>query len=170
MGDIWPYEPPRFTTWQNVRGYMESLGVSANDAAVFAAIATAEASLDLSVINDTPATGDYSVGTFQINYFGNLYAGRASEFGTPRQLVLGGLGRQAHAALGVWHGQGFSAWSTFTSGAYRQYLHGARAPAGGPGGGGPLPPVNTTISPPTEDYSGTIKKSAVLLTQTGNTF
>lgn len=158
MGDIWPYGPPRYVKWTDARGYMESLGVSADNAAVFAAIGTAESSLDVSVINDTPSTGDYSVGIWQINYYGSLYAGRAAAYGTPKQLILGGLGKQANAALGVWRSQGFGAWSTFTSGAYKAYLHGAPAPAGGPGGGGPLP--NPAITPPTEDYSHTVKLGA----------
>jgi hypothetical protein len=166
MGDIWPYEPPKYVTWQNTRSQFESEGISANNAAVFAAIGTAESSLDLSVINDTPATGDYSVGCFQINYYGSLYAGRAGEFGTPRQLILNGLTAQVKAAISIWHQQGFHAWSTYSSGAYIQYLHGAPTPAGGPGGVPGLPVHD--ISPPLEDYSATVRAGAGAFTAAGN--
>jgi Lysozyme like domain len=35
------------------------------------------------LVNDTPATGDYSVGLFQINYYGNLLQSRTAQFGDP---------------------------------------------------------------------------------------
>lgn len=159
MGDIWPYGPPRYVKWTDARGIIESEGISANLAAVFAAIGEAESSLDLTVINDTPSTGDYSVGIWQINYYNGLYAGRASAYGTPKQLIEGGIQRQAKAAIGIWHSQGFSAWSTYNSGAYKQFLHGAPNPSAGPGGGNPLP--NPVIHPPTEDYSATVRGGAV---------
>lgn len=124
MGDIWPYGPPRYTNWTQCYDELRALGFSKGDANVLAAIAGAESSYDLSVINDTPATGDYSVGLWQINYFNGLYAGRARQFGTPKQLIDGGLPRQARAAQQVWAEQGLRAWSTYTSGAYRGYLHG----------------------------------------------
>lgn len=135
MGDIHPYGPPAYSTWQQV--YDEAFGwfPDSSVAATFAAIASAESGLDWRVINDTAATGDYSVGEFQVNYFGSLYAGRAHDYGTPKDLVEGGLSRQFYAAMGIYHGQGFSAWSTYNNGAYRQYLHGY-APAGGGNIGG----------------------------------
>lgn len=115
---------------------MNSLGQTQQDAAVYAAIAEAEAGFDLTVLNNTPSTGDYSVGTFQINYFGSLYASRAARFGTPQQLATGGLTKQCLAAVVIGQG-GFTPWSTYTSGAYLQYLHGAAPPGGGGGGGAP---------------------------------
>lgn len=137
MGDIWPYGPPNHTTWQAVYNEAFLWFPVASVAATFAAIAGAETggSYDLAVINDTPSTGDYSVGTLQINYFGSLYASRAAAYGTPQQLVQGGLSRQFVAAMGIYHGQGFGAWSTYRSGAYLAYLHG-NAPATGGGAGG----------------------------------
>lgn len=138
MGDIWPYGPPAHVTWMQAFTAMNSLGRSQNDCAIFAAIAQAESGLDYRVINDTPATGDYSVGLWQINYFGSLYGPRAAAYGTPAQLVAGGLTRQAIAANAI-GATSFTAWSTFNSGAYLPYLNGGSPP--GPGGSGSAPPT-----------------------------
>lgn len=137
MGDIWPYGPPNHTTWQACYDEAHNWFTDLSVVATFAAIAGAETggSYDLAVINDTPSTGDYSVGCWQINYYASLYAGRAAAYGTPQQLVQGGLTRQFYAAMGIYHGQGFGAWSTYRSGAYLAYLHG-NAPATGGGAGG----------------------------------
>jgi len=136
MGDEWPWAPPTYVTWQDVFTEMNSLGVSQNDAAIYAAIGEAESSEDLTVLNNTPGTGDYSVGIFQINYYGSLYASRAAAFGTPQQLATGGLTKQCLAAIRIGAG-GFGPWSTFTDGAYVQYLHGASPPTSSGGGGSP---------------------------------
>lgn len=118
---------------------MLSLGQTQEDAAVYAAIATAESRLDLTVINDTPADGDYSAGMYQINYFGQLYGPRTARFGTPAQLIAGGLTAQSRAAVEIGAG-GFTPWSTFTNGDYLPYLNGYSPPAGAPAGGG-VPPT-----------------------------
>lgn len=141
MGDEWPWAPPEYTTWQAVFTEMNSLGRSQNDCAIFAAIAEAESGFDLTVLNNTPGTGDYSVGIFQINYYGSLYNGRAAEFGTPRQLALGGLTKQCIAANSV-GASSFKPWSTFNDGAYLQYLHGATPPGGGGGPSGTPPELS----------------------------
>ena len=139
MGDIWPYGPPNHTTWQAAYNEVFLWIPDTSVAATMAAIAGAETggSYDLSVINDTPSTGDYSVGIWQINYAGSLYAGRAAAYGTPQQLVQGGLSRQWLAAMGIYRGQGLGAWSTYRSGAYLAYLHGNTPASGGSGGGQP---------------------------------
>lgn len=140
MGDIWPYGPAKYVTWTQAYTQMLSLGQTQENAAVYAAIGTAESSLDLSVINDTPGTGDYSVGIWQINYNGSLYGPRSAAFGTPQQLIAGGLNKQAQAALSVGRG-GFTPWSTFNNGDYKPYLHGFTPPAGAPPGGGTPPTI-----------------------------
>jgi len=140
MGDIWPYGGPQYITWMTAYTEMLSLGQSQEDAAVYAAIGSAESSLDVTVINDTPATGDYSVGIWQINYYGSLYASRAAAFGTPEQLIQGGFTKQAIAAIAIGQG-GFSPWSTYNSGAYEKYLNGFTPPSGAPAGGGTPPTI-----------------------------
>lgn len=157
MGDIWPYGGPRRVDWNVVYNTMISLGQSGIAAARFAAIGEAESGLDLNVINDTPATGDYSVGIWQINYYDGLYAGRSAEFGTPRQLIAGGLVRQARAAISIALSQGWGAWTTYTSGAYTRYLHGAPSQPGPTvrGNPSPVPPSSTEG----DSWSGKVKRS-----------
>jgi hypothetical protein len=145
-------------TWANARSQFESEGISAADAAVFAAIGTAESSLDLSVINDTPSTGDYSVGAWQINYLGSLYASRVAAFGTPKQLILNGLTAQVRAAITLWRESGFRPWSTFNSGAYKQYLHGAPVPGAGPGGG--ITSIAAPTNPGKDSWSHQVRGTA----------
>lgn len=168
MGDIWPYGPPRYTNWTQCYDACLVIGMSKADSNIAAAIAGAEASYDLSVINDTPATGDYSVGTWQINYYGSLYAGRVSEFGTPKHLAQSTVSTQASAMHQLWAQSGFSPWSTYTSGAYRAYLNNTLP--SGPGPAHQLQLPGHDISPPTGDYSATVYKGAQAHAQIGNTF
>ena len=138
MGDIWPYGPPDRVGYNVLYNSVIAAGGNAIEANNLAAIGMAESGSDIHVINNTPATGDYSVGAFQINYYASLYGPRSAEFGTPQQLVESGSQGQAHAALVILGQQGFGAWSTYTSGAYAQFLNGAGGspPQTGPGGTG----------------------------------
>jgi hypothetical protein len=161
MGDEWPYAPAQYLDWNSVYNYLLSLGLDDQNAATLTAIGTAESSLDVSVVNNTPATGDLSVGIWQINYFGNLYAGRAAAYGTPQQLVLGGLATQARAAISVASG-GYGPWSTYKSGAYLKYLHGfagVQPSQTGPGGTGNAPPTNINA----DSWDAAIHQSAASL-------
>lgn len=146
MTDIWlPGFPPAYTDWSYCTGVLELAGMDHGNAEILAAIAGPESGYDYTVINDTPATGDYSVGLWQINYLGSLYAERSRLYGTPRELIAGGPVKQAHAAYDVWKSQGWMAWSTtYTSGAWRQYIGSGPVPHPGqppPSGPGPRPPV-----------------------------
>lgn len=140
MGDTWPYGPPQYVTWNAAYAEMNSLGQTPEDCAVYAAIAQAESGLDVTVVNDTPATGDYSVGLWQINYYGSLYGPRSAAYGTPQQLVQGGITKQAIAAISIGAG-GFTPWSTYNSGAYEQYLNGNVPPSQAGSGGGTPPTI-----------------------------
>lgn len=142
MGDIWPYGPPRYTNWTQCYDALLQLGLSKADANIGAAIAGAEASYDLSVINDTPSTGDYSVGTWQINYYNGLYAGRVAEFGTPKHLAQSTVATQASAFHQLWAQSGFTPWSTYNSGAYKKYLNNKL-----PSGPGPAHQLQFTSAP-----------------------
>jgi hypothetical protein len=158
MGDIWPYGPPAYTNWQQCYDEMLSLGFSRADANIMAAIAGAEASYDLTVVNDTPSTGDYSVGCWQINYYGSLYAGRVAAFGTPRHLAQSGVTGQAKAARTVYADQGFGAWSTYTHGQYRDYLHGALP--GGPPAYHQLQEPSAPTGPGADSWSPKVTRTA----------
>ena len=136
MGDEWPWGGPDYVTFAQCEDALKSVGFSPSDADTGAAIATAESTRDLTVLNNTPATGDYSVGAWQINYYGSLSSGRTKQFGSPRSLATAGIGRQAHAAYILWQeaNNSFTPWSTYTSGAYKQYLQGGGGSTAPPGG------------------------------------
>lgn len=119
-------------TYQELESLWVSAGGSKAIAPVMAAIAVAESGGNPSSLNTVPP--DYSVGLWQINYYGDMYAGRSREFGSPSALLASPTA-QARAAVAIYRQQGLRAWSTYTSGAYKRYLNGADASASNPGGG-----------------------------------
>jgi hypothetical protein len=52
------------------------------------------------LVNDTPATGDYSVGLWQINYYGGLLTMRSAQFGSPEDFAAD-PSAQARAAIAM---------------------------------------------------------------------
>lgn len=54
---------------------------------VMTALAGREAKWNPTALNNTPSTGDYSVGLWQINYYGSLLPGRTQEYGSPQSLL-----------------------------------------------------------------------------------
>jgi hypothetical protein len=54
---------------------------------VMTALAGREAKWDPTALNNNPNTGDYSVGLFQINYYGSLLQGRTAAYGAPSTLL-----------------------------------------------------------------------------------
>lgn len=107
---------------------LESLWTSAGGkpelAPIMAAIAIAESGGNPSSLNDNPHTGDYSVGLWQINYYGDMLADRTRAYGSPQALRASPTA-QARAAVSIYNGQGLKAWTTYTSGAYKRYLQGS---------------------------------------------
>mgnify|MGYP001600916201 CR=1 FL=1 len=94
-------------------------------APTMAAIALAESGGNSGSLNNNPSTGDYSVGLWQINYYGGLLGPRTQAYGAPATLQ-GDPNAQAKAAISLaGGGGGLSNWTTYTSGAYKQYLNGA---------------------------------------------
>jgi hypothetical protein len=54
---------------------------------VMTALAGRESKWNPTALNNNPATGDYSVGLYQINYYGDLLKGRTAEYGSPQTLL-----------------------------------------------------------------------------------
>jgi len=93
-----------------------------------AAIALAESGGRVNALN--PRAPDYSVGPWQINYYGRLGPERTRQFGSAQQLRSDPLAN-ARAAVSIsGGGRNFSPWSTYTSGAYKSYLGGGAVSAG----------------------------------------
>lgn len=157
MGDIWlPGYPPAYTSWLHCLALLAPYMPTRADAVILAAIAGPESGFDWTVINDTPSTGDYSVGLWQINYLGSLYAERSRLYGTPLEMVAGGPAKQAFAAQDVWHSQGWQAWSTtYNSGAWRNFIGAAGVP--GPYSSGQVPPAPPA---PADDWSAVVRRAA----------
>jgi hypothetical protein len=78
-------------------------GGPAGWAPLMAGIAIAESGGNAGILNNTPSTGDYSVGLWQINYFGNLMTGRTAQYGSPASLANDPNG-QAKAAIELFGG------------------------------------------------------------------
>jgi len=79
-------------------------------APLMAGIAIAESGGNAGILNSTPSTGDYSVGLWQINYFGNLMSGRTAQYGSPTALANDPNG-QAKAAIELFgNGAGIGNW------------------------------------------------------------
>lgn len=151
MGDIWlPGLPPAYTDYAHCLTLLLNLGMPHNDAVILAAIGGAEGGYDYRVINDTPATGDYSVGIWQINYYDGLYASRAAAFGTPRELIEYGPGGQAAAANQLYRQSGFSPWQAdITNNRWQQFVGSGPVPQNpGPGGGPGNPVINLHLGGP----------------------
>lgn len=164
MGDVWPFGPPDIASWDDTVNAAHGAGFSSDGAIVMAAIATAESSRDLHVVNDTASTGDYSVGAWQINYYGSLRAGRVKEFGTPGHLARSGVNGQAHAAYVVWQQQGFDAWSTYKSGEYKQYLKGGQGTIGAPAS--PFVPIPPPTNVGKDSWDGQVTRAADAMQKT----
>ena len=74
---------------------------------VMTALAGREARWNPTALNNNPNTGDYSVGLFQINYFGSLLPGRTAEYGSPSSM-LSNPQEQANAAYKLAGGNSLS--------------------------------------------------------------
>lgn len=76
-----------------------------------AAVALAESGGNPQAKNDNASTGDYSIGLWQINYFGNLMASRTAQYGSPQSLQAD-PNAQAKAAIDLFgnNGAGIGNW------------------------------------------------------------
>jgi hypothetical protein len=87
-------------------------------------------------LNNNPNSGDYSVGLWQINYFGGMLRERTIRYGAPQVLQQNPIAQaKAAANLAGTNGSGLHNWTTYTSGAYRSHLSGD---SGGGGVGGAI--------------------------------
>lgn len=95
---------------------IESLWISNGGAPgwapLMAGIALAESGGNTKALNNNPATGDYSVGLWQINYFGSMLGPRTQSYGSPSALQ-NDPNLQAKAAIALFgnNGAGLSNWT-----------------------------------------------------------
>ena len=107
-------------------------GADPQQADLFAAIAMAESSAHWSDHNSNPATGDDSIGLWQINLRAH------PQYRATNLYNIDANAQAASEVSGGWTNA--TPWSTFTSGAYKQFLRGGTAPVGQIIGVPPPPP------------------------------
>jgi hypothetical protein len=100
----------------------QGAGFSGNDAQTMAAIIKAESSGNPYAHNTNRATGDNSYGLSQINMIDALGPARRKQFGLKSNEQLLDPQTNLRAAKQVKDSSGFSAWTTFKSGKYKQFL------------------------------------------------
>lgn len=126
--------------------YAHDAGFRGQDLTVAVAVAMAESGGDQKAHN--PVYPDDSYGLWQINMEGGLGPDRRNQFDLDSNRELFDPKENAQAAWEIsGHGDSFQPWTTYTSGAYKQYLDDARRgiqhlddkpqkhPADGKGGG-----------------------------------
>ena len=102
-------------TFGNIMWLWIKNGGSVALAPIMAGIAMAESGGNWFNLNNNAKTGDYSVGLWQINYFGNLLGPRSAKYGTPAQLRAD-PNLQAKAAIDLAQGgKGLGNWTTWTN-------------------------------------------------------
>lgn len=95
-----------------VAGLLLEAGATPDQAARLTTISGLESGYRTNALNDTGQ--DYSVGLFQVNYYGDLLNGRTASYGSPAALASDPLA-QARAAVAISGGPGgsnFSPWTT----------------------------------------------------------
>lgn len=117
--------------------YAKQAGFPDGEIGLATAIALAESGGNTRAHNTRPP--DDSYGLWQINMYGSLAAGRRVMFGIGSNDQLYDPTTNARAALMIRRGQGWTAWSVYTNGAYKKHLTAASAAAGAPTAPGGTP-------------------------------
>lgn len=106
-----------------IKTYAQQAGFQGDVVDTMVAIAYAESGGDPRSHNSTPP--DDSYGLWQINMIGSLGPARRKEFGIKDNTELFDPAVNAKAAYKVYKSSGLKAWTTYTSGKYKQFLNGA---------------------------------------------
>jgi hypothetical protein len=96
---------------------MLQAGFPKSEIATGIGVAQAESGLNPNAHNSKPP--DDSYGLFQINMLGALGPARRKEFGISKNEQLYDPQTNVRAAYKVWKSSGWKAWTTYTSGAYK---------------------------------------------------
>jgi len=112
-------------SYSEIMGLWIRNGGSVLEAPLMAAIGLAESGGETTALNDSGR--DYSIGIWQINYYGDLRSSRTRAFGTPESLRKN-PDAQAKAAVSIRKSQGLDAWTTYTRGDYKRFLNASTTP------------------------------------------
>jgi len=106
----YPGTTGRSYTMAEIVELLEAAGCPKDWTLTLAAIPWFEAGGLSNNLNNNPDTHDFSVGLWQINYFGNLFVAREAAYGPPQRLASDPAA-QARAAVSILGGgPGISAW------------------------------------------------------------
>lgn len=95
-------------------------GFTGDDVDIAVAVALAESGGDTQSHNTKPP--DNSYGLWQINMYGDLGPERRRKYGLPDNETLFDPARNAMVAHHIQQESGWKAWSTYTTGKYKQFL------------------------------------------------
>lgn len=151
-------------SYAQLKGLWIKAGGNPDDADVMAAIALAESGGRPEAHN--PVAPDDSYGLWQINMRGNLGPDRRAKFGlgSNRDLFDPLINAKAAVAIGA-GGKNKTPWTTFTSGAYREFLTGGVPPDMNAGGAVDSPITPTSFE---DDVAGLFKPVWQMFGNAGN--
>lgn len=105
-------------------------GFNPTQAEIMTAIAGAESNYTPVDLNNNPSTGDLSYGLWQINMLGSMGPERRQTFGLRSNNDLYDPATNARAAYAIsGKGKDFTPWTTYTNGAYLDFMPAAAAAA-----------------------------------------
>lgn len=105
-------------------------GFNPADAQKFTAVVLAESGGNPLAHNPNAATGDNSYGLAQVNMLGGMGPERRKQFGLSSNEELFNPVTNIRAAKRIWDTSGPHAWTTYSSGAYKQFLPKVQQAAG----------------------------------------
>lgn len=126
-------------TREQIAAHAKKAGFADNEINIVVAIALAESGGDTTAHNTKPP--DNSYGLMQINMLGTLGEDRRKRFNLPNNEALFDPDTNMRAAKAIKDSTGFSAWTTYTSGKYKEHLQGGEPDTGttrAPDPGNPL--------------------------------
>lgn len=99
-------------SFEQIETLWDQAGGNPGWAPLAAGVAEAESGGNTGALNNDPGTGDYSVGLWQINYYGDLLGPRTQEYGSPSSLQADPAA-QARAAVELsGNGADWQPWET----------------------------------------------------------
>lgn len=107
-------------TGKQIASYAQQGGFNTNESTIAVAIALAESGGETTSHNSTPP--DDSYGLWQINMLGAMGPDRRKKFGITKNEELFDPLINAKAAHTIYGESGWKAWTTYTSGKYKQFL------------------------------------------------
>jgi hypothetical protein len=150
-----PHSPKKMPNLAQLVQLGQSAGLPLAQAKLMAAIGAAESGGNPIAHNQNRATGDNSYGIWQINMIDNLGPARRKEFGLKVNEQLLDPVTNAQAMKRVLQSSGPTAWTTYSSGKYKEFLPAVeKAVAGGvPTGSIPRADFDTSQAPSPQDFA-----------------